>query len=528
MKHALLLLAGYCLLARPLSAMPTQCPSDESARDFLESVDPTPASSMVAGRALADSLRYYETDHFVVIYQVQGRSAVAGATVDSDGNGTPDNVQSIGAIAEKVWRLGVDTLGYPAPRGRDSTTGWKRRLGRNNKFPIMVGDMSSFSSGWHGNMYLGYMVKPRYDPDSAGGMQMVVENDFMDSTSPIQIKVDPRNTPGGIDSVLYDYSKDPVKGWSATIAHEFYHALQFQYDATNLWAWHEATATWYAKRAFPQVKHHWQYLHYYLEHSLHGAFSTAYDLEPYANFFFVDVVAKVLGEDFIYSSWKGRMNVSISNEKNWFTSIASDAPNGERSVTLELSKEALRLASPAFEYDGGWRNFVPRNSMNNWQTKGRTAVENDQIAQSVGFFGPTFAFPSSDQFAAGKNLYVWANVGLSTGAVGVLRQPSNRIEAFVANRDTTVFGAESNDTSWLFCLVMGYYPDGKDNIISILVTSKPALAITPRSRGTIRAWMPEFNLLGQRRAPARNGLEVRYGIEAVQPISGASLKDERW
>lgn len=524
MKKRIGLFAGLFLLASPLVANPTQCPSDASARDFLESPDPTPFPA--AGRSLADSLRFYETDHFVVIYQVQGRSAVAGATVDTDGDGTPDNVQSIGSIAERVWRLGVDTLGYPAPRGRDSTTGWKLRLGRDNKFPIMVGDMSSFSSGWHGNMYLGYMVKPRYDPDSAGGMQMVVENDFMDGSSPIQIKVDPRNTPGGTDSVLYDYSKDPVKGWKATIAHEFYHALQFQFDATNLWAWHEATATWFAKRAFPQVKHHWQYLHYYLEHGRSGAFSTKYDFDPYANFFFVDVVAKVLGEGFVHDTWLAR-NSPIGDEDIWFSSILPDPPNGERAVNTDLATEAVRLASPAFEYDGGWRNFVPRASMIDWQTKDQVIAENAQIAQSVGFFGPTFAYPSSNQFESGKNLYFLANLSVSTGVIGVLRQPSNRIETFVVNRDTTIIGPEETDSAWLFCMVMGYYPTGAHSILEILVTSKPALAISPRTRGAVRAWMPQFNLLGQRRTPASRSLEIQFTPRFQSTISSHSPKENQ-
>ena len=193
-QHPSILLLG--LLAGLSSAEVIRCPHhDEPDPQWNRGVTVGPT---VAGRAFADPApRMLETAHFAIFYQTSGVHAVSGAAVDLDGNGHPDNVDSIGSIAERVWRLSIDTLEYLKPVPYDTTLGYKA-LVPAGKFPIEVADMATFVSSWGGKRYMGYANRPTADKSGANRQSLVIENDFVDSKDgqPIQVKVDPINTNG--------------------------------------------------------------------------------------------------------------------------------------------------------------------------------------------------------------------------------------------------------------------------------------------------------------------------------------------
>lgn len=206
-------------------------------------------SPVLARAAASDPVYVKETAHFAVFYYKTGVHAIAGATVDQDANGVPDNVDDVAVELERIWRLGVDTLGFPAPPGNKVEIGRTFETGivlqvPNGKFPVSIGDMATLSSDWGPAKVYGFCSQPGQDTSYPAGMELAVENDFINSydSKPFQVKVAPVNSANKIDSVLYDYSKRPDLGWRVTLAHEFFHALQKQYDKGFYMAFHEIVA----------------------------------------------------------------------------------------------------------------------------------------------------------------------------------------------------------------------------------------------------------------------------------------------
>src|ERR1035437_2027847 len=81
---------------------------------------PRKAPNTVAARALAVVPQVYTTSHFAIVYTTSGVDAIAQGGLGLDGQGVPKAVDSLGVLAEQVWRLAIDTLGDPAPLATDS------------------------------------------------------------------------------------------------------------------------------------------------------------------------------------------------------------------------------------------------------------------------------------------------------------------------------------------------------------------------------------------------------------------------
>lgn len=470
------------LLLAPALAMAhmNRCPTTEESDAF----ERTPSDSPIfAGRIFAstaiESTYLYQTQHFVIAYQKAGVHSVAGATTDSDKDGVPDNIEEIGKIAERVWRLGVDTLKYKAPPGRDSITGYKVRT-KTGKFPIVIGDLATFSTSWAGKQFMGYALRPLVDPDSLGGGQLAIENDFLDGGVPIRVKVGPENSANGVDSILYDYSKDPVKGWSTTIAHEFYHSLQYHYDQYYRYAWHEMTATWFAKRAYPDVKHHWQYLGAFIKNNYNGPFGTWDAMAPYYNYAFVEIAAKEFGDNFLLEIWPSHRDSFEIEEDHWFGKAIARHGFVESPMLRGYAREYLRLIDDLpglFNDNGAWRNSSSNKIGTGFVSAGLVSPPG-LIEFSAQTYGNMYCRLDSRQFEVG-NLIAYARADISSAAVGILRYPSKAIEAFTVSRDSIVIGKNATDTAWRLALISGFIGLG-DATASVSATTKSALKIERR------------------------------------------------
>lgn len=471
-------LLTFLLVAPALAAAHmNRCPTVEESDAFERSLS---EQQVFAARSLApaavESTYLYQTKHFVVAYQRAGVHAVAGAITDADKDGVPDNIQKIGEIAERVWRLGMDTLKYKAPPGRDSITGYKVRT-KTGKFPIVVGDMATFSTNWAGKQFMGYALRPLVDPDSLGGGQLVIDNDFLDGGVPILAKVGPENSANGVDSILYDYSKDPVKGWSTTIAHEFYHSLQYQYDQYYRYAWHEMTATWFAKRAYPEVKHHWQYLGAFIKNNSAGPFETWDAMAPYYNFAFVSMAADIFGEAFLLPLWSEHYDNFEIDEDYWFGKAIRRNGFSEKNLLRGYAAEFLRLTEnvPGILNDGGkWANSRA--------TMTTTAFVKSKLISVPGFimggsqvFGNMYCYLNRDQFKSG-NIMISADTKGSEAGAGIIRLPSGIIESFTASSDTVVIGPMHSDTAWRVVLITGFWNSADGGAIPHLETTRKSPA----------------------------------------------------
>ena len=294
-----------------------------------------------AARSQADAVLKYETTHFAVFYSKTGVHAIAGAGVDKNSNSVPDAVEDIGNELERIWRLAIDTLGYPVPVPA------KRELGYGvdvptGKYPIAVGDMATFVSTWGTSGVYGFCTEPGQDTTTPDGMEVVVENDFVNSSTgkAFQVKVSPLNSANKIDSVLYDYSLRPDLGWRVTLSHEFFHSLQKYYDKGFYYAFHEMSAIWFATRAYPDIHAEWQYLQKHIDIVNAPAFSY-WEEEEFAEFPMVSALVNTFGDGVVKMLWENRtmmvVNGALISETVWMHNVLQKNNLDEAAFNFEFA-----------------------------------------------------------------------------------------------------------------------------------------------------------------------------------------------
>ena len=137
---------------------------------------------------------------------------------DSDGDGLPNQVEKTRDIVNHVWDRVVDDGGYKAPLG-DGTKGGDSRL-----------DVYLVDIGWEG-LY-GY-CGPEYSRQGrAAAAYCVLDDDYAKDQYP---------------------QSSPLGNLQVTAAHEFFHAVQFAYDAFEDGWLMETTATWLEDEIYDDV-----------------------------------------------------------------------------------------------------------------------------------------------------------------------------------------------------------------------------------------------------------------------------------
>ncbi len=157
----------------------------------------------------------------------------------SPANGIPDYVDSTSAIFEEVWGTEVDDYGYRPPKSDALST----NNGGNALIDIYIADVGADS------LY-GYCTTddPNADKSETGpgypywdfSAYCVVDNDFALAQFP--------SGANGIEAL------------QVTVAHEFFHAVQFAYDAAEDRWFMESSSTWIEDEVYDPINDNWQYL----------------------------------------------------------------------------------------------------------------------------------------------------------------------------------------------------------------------------------------------------------------------------
>ena len=151
-----------------------------------------------------------------VHYARRTKDAPPGA--DADGDGLPDQVEKTRDIMNHVWDRVVDDGRYQAPLG-DGTKGGDSRL-----------DVYLVDIGWDG-LY-GYCAPEQPRQGGAAPAYCVLDDDYAKDQYP---------------------ESSPLGNLQVTAAHEFFHAVQFGYDAfEDAWLM-ESTATWLEDEIYDEV-----------------------------------------------------------------------------------------------------------------------------------------------------------------------------------------------------------------------------------------------------------------------------------
>lgn len=244
---------------------PPKCgtPVTIAAFDILNRTSDNDLKALLArpSDALVDTLRPRTLPdtlggvHILLHYTTTGSNAIR--------TNPPGYLDSVLAVFEHVWQVEVESLGYsspPADFGR----------GGDNRYDVYILNL--------GFGYFGFTTPESTIQNYRAFSFITIENDFAES----------------------GYSSDPVSGLKVTAAHEFFHAIQFGYDAYEFdfldpdnnatykpW-WLEASSTWMEDVVYDSINDYVGYLRFFYKYmwmSL-GAFSYGGDaraFHPYAS-----------------------------------------------------------------------------------------------------------------------------------------------------------------------------------------------------------------------------------------------------
>lgn len=176
------------------------------------------------------------TDQGCIHYVASTADAPSLTDVDP-ANGIPDYVDAASAVLEEVWAKEVTELGYRAPKS-DVTSANDGGDGRIDVYLANLGDDGLY----------GYCTTD--DPNA----------------------IDPGSTYRYYDFSAYcvvddDYAEFPppsngLAGLQVTMAHEFFHAVQFAYDAAEDAWFMESTSSWMEDEVYDAIDDNLQYLPY--------------------------------------------------------------------------------------------------------------------------------------------------------------------------------------------------------------------------------------------------------------------------
>jgi hypothetical protein len=410
----------------------------------------SPSTNSGAARKLAVVPEIFETAHFAIAYTTSGVHAVNQAGLGLNANGVPVVIDSLGKLAEQVWRLAIDTLEYPAPVPMDSAMAFGVKT-RPGKFTIEVMDLETLQQGL-AEGGLGYATYPESDPAGLKRQEVLLENDFVESSTAksLRVIVDPINNHG--DSVLYDYSKDPLKGWAVAFSHVFYHTLQYHWRHQPFLAFHEMTATWFPTRAFPSIHHEWQYLQAHLDRYWQSAFRSD-STYPNLHFEFVRVLTRAYGDNILKSLWPLHVSLFNPEESVWFHNSLVALHLDESILTMSLLKELLALYAnaPSMHNNNGLFVLHPP-AIRKWFLA-QDSTDNSGVSGGGEYCGLIVRL-APGQFESGWNAQFTNDVDSSRAAAGILSLPSNIIRVCHPAAGRVVMGKTEGDTAY----VLGVMP----------------------------------------------------------------------
>jgi hypothetical protein len=281
----------------------------------------------------------------VCIHYVTSGTHAVDPTDGGDAGTTPDYVDAaLNVFQNDVWAQEVTGLGYRPPKSDISSdnNGSSSADATGGKFDVYLADTGDE------NLY-GYCTTddPNFAPGNPLNYQFfdasaycVVDNDFAASQFP---------------------ALTPLENLQVTAAHEFFHAVQFAYDAGDDQWFMESTATWMEDQIYDDVNDNLQYL---VDGPLgkplvpldKGATNSAPCCHVYGDWIFFRYLTEKYSPGLVKTIWK---NADASEDTN-----GPLGPDGEGRDDFSVQAVARALShkggfrSRFAEF--GWRNRIAR------------------------------------------------------------------------------------------------------------------------------------------------------------------------
>ncbi|MGB2698153.1 MAG: MXAN_6640 family putative metalloprotease, partial [Candidatus Zixiibacteriota bacterium] len=228
--------------------------------------------------------------HFKIHYTITGEAAVYRSDIDENQDGIPDYVNQCAVILDHVWSKEIDSLGYDTPPS-DAVHPPEMDNGGDGKYDVYLDNLHP---DFFGASYPEYQVKPGIPIYTS---YLMLRNDYS-----FWVEEHP----------LYKNVYEPMK---VTAAHEFFHAIHFGYDATEVEVdpdsfykpyWMEISAVWMEDMVYDNINDYLGYLpHFYQEPWLSlRTFRSPVDYHPYASCVWAFFLQEKFGRDVIKKIWE--------------------------------------------------------------------------------------------------------------------------------------------------------------------------------------------------------------------------------
>jgi len=232
----------------------------------------------VLARPILETSVVTPSGRFLVHYSVTGRDGVD--SLDTDVNGIPDYIDTVAAVLDRAWNLEVETLGYQVPPS-DGGAGGGPEL---DVYILDLGRLRRYGLTF---------------PESGGATTssyLQLDNNYTDSVFGQASLCEGAKGTRGLDALR------------VTVAHEFFHMIQFGYyrGSDGAW-WQEASAVWMEDVAYPEADDYLQYVCAFLgvpDRSLDSGRPSSYDEHPYGASVFAHFLDQRYERDVIRSIWE--------------------------------------------------------------------------------------------------------------------------------------------------------------------------------------------------------------------------------
>lgn len=234
---------------------------------------------------------------FRIHYTKTGNDACYQPTIDSDGDGIPNYIEAVAVIADSCYRKAVIDMGYP-PAPRDDFY----PSGGDSLYDIYLVNLPG---NYYGLTYLDSLQIGGFGSQEATSF-IVIDNDY---------------------SLLFDYSNRPLDAVRVTLAHEYFHGIQFGMDFTEAEGfptafrgyWMEMSAVWMEEQQYDNINDYYFYLPYYFSDptiSLQRFASTG-DNHAYASAVFPLYLSQKYGQTIVRDIWQGCRDLGQGHQF-WF------------------------------------------------------------------------------------------------------------------------------------------------------------------------------------------------------------------
>ena len=182
---------------------------------------------------------HYDTGIFRIHYTMKGNHAVD--STDSDSDGIPDMVELMAATAEKTYAVEIGEHGYTRP----PSDRWYSDNGGSDAYDIYILDLGDLLYGFTQFEYLANL---------SGNNEFSEAKEEYAATSYIVM-----------NSNYSSFLCEEAACVQVTFAHEFFHAIQFGYDAWDRIWFLEASAVWMEDEVYNDINDNYYFLELWMK-----------------------------------------------------------------------------------------------------------------------------------------------------------------------------------------------------------------------------------------------------------------------